>query len=178
MWSLGTLGPAWRVREGWIGALPLGLAVSCGLPGWRQAWLGRAGRRRQGAALSEHCALPASPPHPFAAADESGKLRVTLPFLQAMLEAFRGEHLIHRRYAFEIILQVGAGCAAVYCFMGGQLGGAWLASRLAGWLAGCGSNVKWRHACTPPSYSCPSAAPTLPTTGASHPQGAAAAGGH
>ena len=35
---------------------------------------------------------------------------MTLGFVQAMLQAFKEEQLIHRRYAFEIILQVGA-CA-------------------------------------------------------------------
>jgi hypothetical protein len=47
---------------------------------------------------------------PFPAA-ESGKLQVTLGFVQGMLQAFKEEQLIHRRYAFEIILQVGA-CVA------------------------------------------------------------------
>jgi hypothetical protein len=31
---------------------------------------------------------------------------VTLEFVQAMLAAFKDEQLIHRRYAFEIILKV------------------------------------------------------------------------
>lgn len=61
------------------------------------------------------CAAPAPPPHPppcppgpaCPAADESGQLRVTLEFVQGMLQAFKDEQLIHRRYAFEIILQVG-----------------------------------------------------------------------
>lgn len=39
------------------------------------------------------------------AADEEGRLRVTLEFVQGMLEAFKNEQLVHRRYAFEIILQ-------------------------------------------------------------------------
>jgi len=49
--------------------------------------------------------LPRSLP-PLPAADESGKLHVTLEFVRAMLAAFKEEQLIHRRYAFEIILQV------------------------------------------------------------------------
>lgn len=39
------------------------------------------------------------------AADDTGKLRVTLGFVQAMLAAFKDEQLIHRRYAMEIIMQ-------------------------------------------------------------------------
>lgn len=39
------------------------------------------------------------------AADEGGRLRVTLEFVRAMLAAFKDEQLIHRRYAMEIILQ-------------------------------------------------------------------------
>ncbi|PSC75771.1 Serine threonine-phosphatase 5 [Micractinium conductrix] len=41
-------------------------------------------------------------------ADEEGRLRVTLEFVQGMLEAFKNEQLVHRRYAFEIILQAQA----------------------------------------------------------------------
>ncbi|KAI7844809.1 hypothetical protein COHA_001689 [Chlorella ohadii] len=41
-------------------------------------------------------------------ADENGQLRVTLEFIKAMLQAFKEERLIHRRYAFEIILQAQA----------------------------------------------------------------------
>lgn len=41
-------------------------------------------------------------------ADDTGKLRVTLGFVQAMLAAFKDEQLIHRRYAMEIIMQAQA----------------------------------------------------------------------
>lgn len=53
-------------------------------------------------------------------ADESGQLRVTLEFVRAMLAAFKDEQLIHRRYAFEIILQVRGACAVL---AGSQAGG-------------------------------------------------------
>lgn len=36
---------------------------------------------------------------------------MTLEFVKAMLAAFKDEQLIHRRYAFEIILQVRNQCA-------------------------------------------------------------------
>ncbi|KAL4858796.1 Serine/threonine-protein phosphatase 5 [Chlorella vulgaris] len=41
-------------------------------------------------------------------AGESGQLQVSLEFVQGMLAAFKEEQLIHRRYAFEIILQAQA----------------------------------------------------------------------
>ena len=48
---------------------------------------------------------------PRRAADEEGKLIVTQQFVVAMLEAFKEERLLHRRYAFEIILQARRRCA-------------------------------------------------------------------
>ena len=45
------------------------------------------------------------------AADEEGKLVMTQPFVGAMLAAFKEEQLLHRRYAFEIILQARRRCS-------------------------------------------------------------------
>ena len=79
------------------------------------------------------CSSPAAPshrlpPHPRRAADEDGRLRVTPDFLRRYAGGVREEQLIHRRYAFEIILQVRGG-------WGGWAGGVVC---VAGWPNGAG----------------------------------------
>ena len=43
---------------------------------------------------------------------EEGGFRVTLPFVEAMVEAFRAQRSIHRRFAFEVVLAAKALLAA------------------------------------------------------------------
>jgi hypothetical protein len=53
--------------------------------------------------------LTCPPPSHTPAVDESGAYYITREFVEQMMEAFRQQQLIHRRFAFEIILGVRLG---------------------------------------------------------------------
>lgn len=46
----------------------------------------------------------------YVAEDGAGGYVITLDFVKEMLETFKEEKLIHRRFAFQILLQVGRWC--------------------------------------------------------------------
>jgi hypothetical protein len=47
---------------------------------------------------------------PDTAEDGAGGYVITLDFVKEMLETFKDQKLIHRRFAFQILLQVGRWC--------------------------------------------------------------------
>jgi hypothetical protein len=94
--------------------------------------------------------------------DDSSGYRVTLPFVEAMMEEFREQRLVHRRFAFEIVIQVGgAWAAAAAAVAGGRwqvAGGRWQVAAVAAAAAeGARCGRAWQLA-QPRGWQCCTAA--------------------
>lgn len=64
--------------------------------------------------LFKKTALSTSSTFVVGTVDEDGEFMMSKQFLMAMMEEFKGQRVIHRRYAFHILLQV---CLTTYCVL-------------------------------------------------------------